>query len=574
MMRFRIASCCAAAMAALVLVNTARAQSARFGLSEQKGAYVVDTGAGLIFAISRGNGDLISMKYKGRECEAQMSEGKRYSHYASGLSGGSKITAEKDPGDNWIKISIDDEKIGVTQYYIARRGESNIYMATYAEKLPPPGEMRFITYLNRDVFTHLPSPSDISQSDGGVEGKDVFKNSKTGTTYSKFYNATDIIDGGVHGVSGNGIACFMNMGNRETSSGGPFFRDIENQSGSGAAEFYNYMYSGHTQTEPFRPGLKGPYALQFTDGEPPTPPDYSFIEQLHLKGYVPPSGRGALTGRGAGVPSGNRATVALSNASAQYWANPDDDGTYTIKNALPGTYTETLYDVELAVAKTTVTIEAGETTKADIVATLLIPPAIFRIGMWDGTPRGFLNADKIADHHPSDVCMTPFTNGNFIVGKSRELDWPLGEWKDVNNDQRITFTLTPEQAETPLTLRIGITWAFNDGRPQIEVNAQTPQARKSALPAPSNQPKQSRRITRGTYRGNNDIFPFDIPQGSLHSGTNTIDIHIDGSKKSYPGFLSPNVVFDAIDLVTTADARRATATLPAKSPAVNTEGSD
>ena len=130
-------------------------------------------------------------------------------------------------------------------------------MATYAEKSPPPGEMRFIAYLNRDVFTHLPASSDISRADGGVEGKDVFRNSKTGTTYSKFYGATPIIDGGVHGVSGDGIGCFMNMGNRETSSGGPFFRDIENQSSGEAAEFYNYMFSGHTQTEPFRPGLKG-----------------------------------------------------------------------------------------------------------------------------------------------------------------------------------------------------------------------------------------------------------------------------------------------------------------------------
>src|SRR5207237_7635720 len=125
-------------------------------------------------------------------------------------------------------------------------------------------------------------------------------------------------------------------------------------------------------------------------------------------------------------------------------------------------YTETLYDVELAVAKKSVTIQAGKTATADIAATLLIPPAVFRIGTWDGTPRGFLNADKIADHHPSDACMKPFASGNFVVGRSKDGDWPLGEWKGVNNDQRITFPLTAGQAKTPLTLRIGVTLTYEE----------------------------------------------------------------------------------------------------------------
>lgn len=564
-MKLRAVSWGMAAMAAFVVLNTARGEDTKFGLTEEQSRYVVNTGSGLVFAVSRTNGDLTSIQYHGRECEAPFEKTQRHSHYASGLSGSSKITAEQDPGGQWIKIAIDDGKIGVTHYYIARKGESNIYMATYAEKSPPPGEMRFITYLNRDIFTHLPQPSDISQSDGGVEGKDVFKNARTGTTYSKFYGASPILNGGVHGVTGDGIGCFMNLGNRETSSGGPFFRDIEDQSTGNAAEFYNYMFSGHTQTEPFRPCLKGPYALQFTDGHSPVAPDYAFLGKLGLNGYIPASSRGTLTGQVRGLQPGKRVTVALANAAAQYWAQPDASGRYTIPNAIPGTYTETLYSFELAVAKTTVTVEAGKTTEADISSTQVIPPAVFRIGTWDGTPLEFLNADKIADHHPSDACMAPFAKSlNFTVRMSRDNEWPLGEWMDVNNDPRITFNLTPEQARTPLTLRIGVTLTYNEGRPQVEVNTGTGNAWKSGVPEPSDQPKQSRGITRGTYRGNNDTFSFDIPTTALHSGTNTIDIHIVSGKKSYPGFLSPNIVFDAIDLVTTADAKKAAASLTAR----------
>lgn len=538
-------------------IPSALADAATFGLTERADRYIVQTGSGLEFAISRHNGDVLSINYKGRECQAPHEKVQRYSHYASGLSGSSIVSAQTDPKGSWIKITADDQKDGVIQYYIAHAGENNLYMATYAQKLPSPGEMRFIVYLDRDVFTNVPIPSDIHRADHGVEGKDVFKNAATGATYSKFYGASPIIDRPMHGVTGNHIGCFMDMGNRERSSGGPFFRDIENQSTGKSAEFYNYMFSGHTQTEPFRPGLKGPYAMQFTDGKLPKPPDYAFLAKLNLKGYVPADQRGRITGRATGVPVGHRSTVALASPAAQYWTSPIADGSYTIDHVLPGAYTETLYDVELAVAKKAVTVQEGRITQSDIAATLLIPPAVFRIGTWDGTPGGFLNADKIANHHPSDSCMAPFKNGNFIIGRSRESDWPLGEWKDVNNDQRITFPLSADQTRTSLTFRMGVTLTYDNARPQIEVNADSPRAWKSALPAPSAQPTRSRGITRGTYRGNNHTFLFDIPPNALHNGTNTIDIHVESSTKGMGGFLSPNIVFDALDLVRTDDAAKA-----------------
>ena len=68
-----------------------------------------------------------------------------------------------------------------------------------------------------------------------------------------------------NGATGPGIGCWMVFGTRESSSGGPFFRDIENQSGDDQ-EIYNYMNSGHNQTESYRLNvLHGPYALVFTE---------------------------------------------------------------------------------------------------------------------------------------------------------------------------------------------------------------------------------------------------------------------------------------------------------------------
>ena len=54
-------------------------------------------------------------------------------------------------------------------------------------------------------------------------------------------------------------------------------------------------------------------------------------------------------------------------------------------------------------------------------------------------------------------------------------------------------------------------------------------------------------ITRGTWRGLNQLYDFAIPSGVLVASTNTISINtISGS--SGDGFLSPNFVYDSVEL--------------------------
>ena len=54
-------------------------------------------------------------------------------------------------------------------------------------------------------------------------------------------------------------------------------------------------------------------------------------------------------------------------------------------------------------------------------------------------------------------------------------------------------------------------------------------------------------VTRGTWRGLNQIYNFSIPSGTLVAGTNTITINVI-SGSSGDGFLSPNFVFDSVEL--------------------------
>jgi rhamnogalacturonan endolyase len=540
-----------------------------FGLTTTTSAYTVNNGAQLVFSISRtagsgSVGDLTSMLYNGTQMEAPFSYESRYSHYESGLSSATVVTATVDPNNQWILIACNDTGstgVGVIQYYLARNGYNNIYMATYSPgpNSPSPGEMRFITYTNPTVLTNIPAPSNNNGNTGAIESSDVFGHAD-GTTTSKYYGEYRAIDTQTYGDTGAGVGIFMNIGSRETSSGGPFYKDIDFQSN----ELYNYTFSGHSQTEAFRPGLKGFYALEFTTGATPAAPDYTFIDTLgigdYVSGYVGASGRGTLVGNASGVPSSLQDTVALSNAADQYWATPDSTtGAYTITGVLPGTYTETIYQGELAVGTQTVNITAGQTTAENITDTLYAPSAantIFRIGTWDGTPLGFLNSNLITDMHPTDVRMSPWAADstgvtNFTVGTDSDSTFPMAEWHAQNSaapyvdtDNRITFTLTSAQAATALTFRIGLT-RLDSARPNITVNSSWTSAIQGIATEPD-----SRGLTTGNWRGNNVTYSFNIPTSALHSGTNTIDIYsVSGSTGTlYSGYQ----IYDALDLVTTA----------------------
>ncbi|GIW76662.1 MAG: hypothetical protein KatS3mg104_1725 [Phycisphaerae bacterium] len=545
-----------------------------FGVTTTPTTYVVDNGANLQFTVLRGGttsstihlGDLTSIKYRGIEMLAPYSVTNRYSHYQQGLSSSTGVTATVDPAGQWILITADDSiasQSSAIQYYAVRRGDDTLYLASLPTNVfAGPGEGRFIAYLNRNVFSNPEAPSDNAGNTGAIEGSDVFGH-PDGTTTSKFYNmGRRMIDNTFHGLVGsaNGmtVGAWMYMGNREHSAGGPFFKDIDFQAGS-AVEIYNYMFSGHTQTENYRQGLHT-YALKFNDGStPPAQLDYSWMQDLNLQGWIPSTQRGSLTGFASGIPSSREGVVGLSNTTAQYWAKIDPTtGAYRIDGIRPGTYTATLYSNELEVGTRTVTVEAGQTTRMNITNTYYLPNATWRIGEWDGTPKGFLNADKIEIMHPSDVRMSSWTSTpNYVVGTHSPSQWPMAQFMGVNNSQRITFTLTSAQASQPQTLRIGITLGFEGARNRITVNAGQTYAWTSSIPSASRD-LNSRGITRGTYRGVNQLYTYNIPVTALRAGVNTIDLPlVSGSYVSGSTWLSPSVVYDAIDLVPTANLTNA-----------------
>jgi len=523
-----------------------------FGVTSSGGFYTVDTGAGLVFKVNQSSGDTTSLNFNGTEYQAT----DKNSQIASGL--GSATVTATTYGSSYIKITINSGPnntvvTNLTHYLMVRNGDPIIYMATYVFDEPSVGELRWITRLQWNKIPNGPPQSNNNGNTGAIESTDVFGYAN-GQTTSKYYGRHRALELTYTGATGSGIGVWMVFDTRESSSGGPFYRDIENQ-GDGAnsdQEVYNYMNSGHEEPEAWRLGglLYGPYALVFTTGAPPTLPiDYSWIETggLNLLGWVSATNRGAVGGVVSGIPAGFQGVVGFANTNAQYWAVVSYNGTYLTSLMKPGTYTVTLYKGELSVANSTTTISAGVTNTLNLASGESVPSYIFKIGEWDGTPAGLLNASNIINMHPQDVRNANWGPVTYVVGSNSPGDFPAIQMRLINSPTTISFNLDSNQYATSqiagLTLRIGITCAYNNGRPKPTVNSWIP----SSNPGISSQPS-SRSFTTGTYRGNNALYSFNVPASAFVSGQNTMTIPpISGSSDLSP-WLSAGWVYDAVEL--------------------------
>jgi len=514
---------------------------AAFGFTPVDGGYVIDNGADLLFTVNA-RGDIPSCTYKGTQvCDPRKSSG-----IASGL-GASSVNAVLT--GNCIVVTCVSASVArspFTHYYIIQKGVNDIYMADYVTSEPNIGELRYIFRALYSVLPHGPPHSDNFGSPGPIESKDIFGH-PDGTTTSKYYGNHQAKDLGVNGATGNGIGLFMAFGSRESSSGGPFYRDIENQEG-GDQEIYNYMNSGHAQLEEHRANvLYGPYAYVFTDGTTPAVPDFSFVSNLGLTGYVGAAGRGQVVVAGIKGRSADYAyTVAFSNSTAQYWATASpSNGECTCAGMKPGTYAMTIYKKELGVWTGSVDVAAGNTTKVKAITITDDPStvmAIWRIGDWDGAPLKFENGTLINIMHPSDVRMKTWKPVVYNVGVTPTGEWPAVQFREANSPSTINFTLNAKEAASAHTFKIGITDALYNGRPVVAVNGN-----KLDIPEASRQSK-TRTLTTGSYRGNNTTYTWSIPPADFVAGNNTITITSFGNANELSTWLCPSFIYDCVEL--------------------------
>ncbi|MES5818717.1 rhamnogalacturonan lyase B N-terminal domain-containing protein [Streptomyces sp. RG80] len=524
------------------------ASAATFGWSDDGSNYVVDTGANLVFKVSKSNGDLTSLVYRGTEYQGY--DGKN-SHIESGL-GSSTVTIKQSGSTILISVTYGTLK----HYYAARSGENNVYLWTNKADTSV-SATRYILRTRAGLFLN-DEPDSYTYAPTTIEASDVFAKSD-GQTRSKHYSKLRVMDYNYVGWTTGSVGLYVVRSNHEKASGGPFYRSLLRHQSADGGGLYEILYYGQNQTEDQRFGLQGPYVIALTDGGAPSSALYpgtlttSWADSLGLSGYVAASGRGRVAGVGiTGRNTSYAYTVGIANSAAQYWGSArSSDGYFSISGVLPGTYTLSVYKGELSVYSTSVTVSAGGTTTLNSIA---IPSsndpsnatAIWRINDWNGTPSGFKNADLMTYAHPSDVRASAWT-GNVVIGSGSETSaFPCYLWKDVNSGLLVYFKLTAAQAAAAHTLRIGVTTAYANGRPQVVVN----DTWTSAIPSPPTQPN-TRSLTNGSYRGNNYTFTYSVPASAWLTDTsqyNILKINV-VSGSGTTSYLSAGTSIDAIDLL-------------------------
>ncbi|KAJ9459637.1 putative rhamnogalacturonate lyase A [Diplonema papillatum] len=545
----------AAAVAVLALTLLPEAVDAAFGYTTSSGYYQIDSGAGLVIRVRRVDagsstsiGDIMSLKYNGVEYQLQ----NKGTHLASGFDwlydnqGGVNLSIATVNSN--VKVTIGAKYM--THYYIVKENVNNVYMGSYYTQNSARSEHRFLCRLRQSNLPNGPDESDVSTSGNTViESADV-QRTPSGHTRSKHYSGRRLREWKYMGVSGTGVGIWLVRDNGEGHSGGPFYKVIQNQHTGSAQEVTLYFSYGMSQTEAFRKNTLVLYTLVVTDGSPPPTPSLSFLSNMGLIGYV--SSRGLVTGNGL-RPRNTKYQyhVGFSNARAQYFTTSyGSNGAWRCPDIIPGTYKMTVYKNELEVH-----VVQGLVVQANtrILNTMTIPndpsfaTAIWRIGDWDGTPLELRNGDRVNLMHPSDVRMSSWNPGAFVVGTHTATDMPAYFFKSINNGFEVHFKLTAAQIRVGHRVRIGITVAYKNGRPQAQVNGWS-----GSIPGIRSQP-QTRSLTVGTYRGNNEMYEYNVPASAWKSDpteTNILKIWV-VSGSSGSGYLSPAFSLDCIDLLCT-----------------------
>ncbi|KAL4155189.1 hypothetical protein PRNP1_007302 [Phytophthora ramorum] len=514
-----------------------------FGYTSSGGSWVISSGGGLTVSMDQDTCDITSILWN--DVELQYSA--KNTHVNSGL--GSVTSSIKNLDDSTIRIIC--KTTGLEQTYLFRPNENAIYMGTYHTTDLELAELRFLARLDRTALNNGMSAASEIDGMSAIESTDIYADDD-GVTASKFYSGIAHIEDQVHGVTGDAGGVFFVMSDYayEASLGGPFFRDINNQCTT-ANELTVYFNSDHTRTEDYRYGFHGPYALVFTDGTEPSTSDvgFDFFQDLGLTGFITEAKRGTLSGTIAddNAVLGSDIVVGFSNDQVQYWVSIDSNATtFTSPLMRGGRYNTTIYKKQLAVSSDSVLITAGSTKTQTLDVTYELESSpIWRIGEWDGTPDGFLNAANIHTMHPSDSRLDTWVDSlTFAPGTDDDSTFPMAMFRAVNDPITLSFTLTSGQAADARTLKIGLTLAQSSGRCSVTVNSDW------TADVPASVAVSTRGVTRGVTLGNYKLYEYTIPTSALLTGTNEIKLSIaSGSTDPSEEWLSASVVFDALELV-------------------------
>lgn len=225
--------------ATLTKVLLPTAVVAAWGYTDDGKNYVIDTNANLIVKISKTNGDMTSIKYRGVEYNGQ--NGKN-SHVESGLGAGTVTIKEYTTPARIIKVTM---KVGTLIHTLVfRYGNPNVYIFMN-KKDTSITVSRYIVRVPPNIFTNnVNEDTDwIPNGAPAIESGDI--NGVGGQTWSKHYSGKKYgrtIDYDWVGYTNANVGMYMIRSNHEKATGGPFFRSLVRRGGSGGQDLYDIYH--------------------------------------------------------------------------------------------------------------------------------------------------------------------------------------------------------------------------------------------------------------------------------------------------------------------------------------------
>ena len=214
---------------------------AAWGYTDDGKNYVIDTNANLVVKVSKTNGDMTSIKYRGVEYNGQ--NGKN-SQVESGLAPGTVTIKQYTSPSNVIKVTM---KVGTLVHTLVfRYGNPNVYIFMN-KKDTSITVSRYILRIPANIFTNnINEDTDwIPNGATAVESGDV--NGINGQTWSKHYSGKlygRTMDYDWVGYTNKNVGMYMIRSNHEKASGGPFFRSLVRRGGDGGPDLYDiYQYN-------------------------------------------------------------------------------------------------------------------------------------------------------------------------------------------------------------------------------------------------------------------------------------------------------------------------------------------
>ncbi|KKK17913.1 hypothetical protein P175DRAFT_0481919 [Aspergillus ochraceoroseus IBT 24754] len=465
-----------------------------------------------------------------------------------------KFTAAE--GDfHWV---IFEDLAGAYQYFVNHA-------------LPTLGEFRTLWRLDNTTFPNgrtnikdapLPPLSAILSS---TKVQDETWQLADGTYITKYDFAAWVRDQDYYGVYGDEFGSWYINPGKDYYNGNHVKQElmVHRESSSGDAVQLNMLHGTHFQVssaDVFPDGkLWGPWLWYLNDGSKSDaaararkefsswPYKWLDDETYQTRGSV--SGQLVLsdgrTAAGASVFLGdnhpNQTSLDMGR-DYYYTTQADSRGRFTFQNVRAGDYGLQAWsdggqiaDVSTTLLENDVTVKKGQRTQLGKVSWTISPrQKIFQLGDFDRKSLGFQYGGAPHQHALVDNCPANLT---YTVGTNKTSDWCFGQASA--GTWSIRFLVDETTAGTAGILTVSLAGYSSGTTSRILLNGDSDRPIGNLTTLPNDPCLYRSATTAGEWR----ILEFDIPQGRLQEGWNTVDVQVIKSSR-WHGFMWDSIILE------------------------------